>query len=431
MNNFTKTLKNKLSSFGDSYYFYIELVLLFLAVYIRLMLSITAPFGDSPYFSDVMKKLTSEPFFGFYGINDITYPPLFNYLYYLIACLLLACGIPITWKNRIFVFAVKFPCICAEFAMIALVYHIAGQHVKRPQKRLILLFLLLFNPGYVFVTSYVCQVDALYTFFIVLTVYLIMTKHLKAAYFTFAAGIMFKFQTLFIAPVLALAIIEQVILTNFSWKRFFTHLFTGLTAIGCMFLSYLPFIIDLDNLQLASEKMTSNFTNSVSGYGRASTNAYNFWTLLGYNLEYDSNYLGFFSCFTWGTLFIVLIVVICCILFFYSNRQPWIYPALTAFMVSGIFCFSMRMMARYLYPAVILLYLAYAGYPGKKRLRCSLLFALAFFANVWCDYMVYPYAAYRKDLILPYILSAFMLGCFGYSVYVLIRESRQDESIMK
>ncbi len=415
-------IKRKILSFVEKNYFYLELLMLFISLYLHLMLSIVTPTGDSVYFSDIMTKLTTKPFYGFYVNAGITYPSLFNYVYYLIARSLLAFGVPLIWQNRIFVFAVKFPCICAEFAMTALVYRTAKKYVTDIFRRLLLLFLLLFNPGYLFVTAYICQVDALYTFFVLLTVYLIMTEHLKASYFSFAAGILFKFQTVFIGPILILGIIKQVILTDFSWKRFFSHLFTGLFAICCMILSYIPFIYDFGHTQLADGGLSSNLTSSVIGYSRASTNAYNFWTLLGYNLKYDSNYWGPFTCRTWGTFFIVLLVIVCCILFFQKKENPTIYPALAALLVSGIFCFSMRMMSRYLYPAIILLFLACAKKPSKQRYISAILFSLSFFANVWCDYMLYPYTAYHTDLVLPYVLSAFMLICFGYSVYVLIRE---------
>lgn len=401
--------------------FFLELSILFLSIYLHLYLAVLTPNGDSVYFSNIMTRLTEEPFFGFYERTGITYPPLFNYTFFCLGKLLQLLHIPFNWRFRSFIFCIKLPGILCEFLMALIIYRTARKYLTE-NKRYLSLFLILVNPGYLMVTSYISQIDALYSFFVLLTLFLIANRHLKTAYFTFAAGILFKFQTLFIGPVLLLAIIEQVILHDFSPRRFFTHLFAGLSAIACMVLSYIPFLYDFHVGLSAQMGLTHNFTSSVEGYGRASTNAYNFWTLLGYNLKYDSEYFGPLPCRVWGIIFIVLLVMLCGVFFFFAVRtdrrhlcRPLaasLYPMFAAFIVSGIFCFSMRMMARYLYPAVVLLIYAYALKPTKKRLFCTLSFSVAFFLNVWCDFMVYPYAEYRKELILPYLISFYMLGCF-------------------
>lgn len=401
--------------------FIIELTILSLSIYLHLFLAILTPYGDSVYFTSVLNHLVDGEFFGFYDRMGITYPPLFNYLFYLLANLLRLLGLPFDWRLRPFIFAIKLPGILCEFLMTALIFRSINKKFCSSQRPTVL-FLILLNPGYLLVTSYICQVDALYSLFVLLTVWCIVNKKLKTGYFCFAAGILFKFQTLFVAPILIFAIIDQVILHDFSWKRFFSHLFTGLTAISCMILCYLPFIYDFKSGSSGEHSLTYNFTSSVTGYGRSSTNAYNFWTLLGFNLKYDSNSFGPFSCSTWGTIFIICIVVFACILFVKNSFDSDIYPLLAAFLVSGIFCFSVRMMARYLYPAIVLLIFAYALKPSLKRFFCTLLFSLAFFLNVWCDYLVYPYTAYHKGLVLPYVISAFMLLCFFLLSYTLVTE---------
>lgn len=426
--------------------FYLELFIFFLSLYLHLFLAVLTPNGDSVYFVNIMTHLTEEPFFGFYDRTGITYPPLFNYTFFLLGKLMLFLQIPFNWRFRSFIFCIKFPGICCEFLMAFIIYQAAKKYLPET-KRSIPLFLILMNPGYLLVTSYISQVDALYSFFVLLTVCLIVNRRLKTAYFTFAAGILFKFQTLFISPILILAIIEQVLLHNFSPKRFFTHLFTGLSAIACMVLSYLPFLYDFHTGISTQMGLTYNFSSSVEGYGRASANAYNFWTLLGYNLRYDSEYFGPFPCRAWGTFFIALLMVLCGVFFilatgircrfpvlrnFFGNYSSvfrlfdiHLYPLFAAFMVSGIFCFSMRMMARYLYPAVVLLVYAYALKPTRKRLACAVSFSVAFFLNVWCDFMVYPYAAYRRNLVLPYLISFYMMGCFIGLVYTIINEIKE------
>ena len=89
--------------------FMIELFVLFLSVYLNLFLALLTPTGDSVYFSSVMTRLTENGFFGFYDNAGITYPPLFNYVFFVLAKFLTALGIPLKWSYRAFVFGVKLP----------------------------------------------------------------------------------------------------------------------------------------------------------------------------------------------------------------------------------------------------------------------------------------------------------------------------------
>lgn len=414
------------SNISSKKIFAAELIILFISIYLYLYLSILVPNGDSVFLTTIIPVLTDNDFSGFYDHGLIIYPPLFNYLYYVIGKILILLNIPISWAYRSFIFVVKLPGICCVFLMALLIYK-SAQKCLPENKRVLALYLILLNPGYFLVTSYICQFDALYSFFVLLTIYLIVGKHLKASYFAFAAAILFKFQALFIGPVLIFAIIDSVILKDFSWKRFFSHLIVGLSAIACMILSYLPFMNLSDTRSVDEQPFVTNFTSSVSGFGRASTNAYNFWTLVGKNLIYDSRKFGPFSCLTWGIIFIILIVGLCTFFFIKGDRNTALYPLLAALMVAGIYCFSVRMMARYLYPALALLYFGYAIKPSRNRYICSVLFSVGFFLNTWGDYMLYPYADYTPQLVFPYVASAFMLFCFVFLVYTLICETTKGD----
>ncbi len=406
--------------------FYIELAILSVSIYLHLFLAVLTPTGDSVYFSEVMTKLTEENFYGFYQRIGITYPPLFNYFFYLIGQLLHLFNIPFDYSLRLFVFIIKLPGIISEFLMAAIIYRIAKKYISEGQ-RAIALFLILLNPGYLFITSYICQIDALYTLFMILTVYLIINRKLKLSYFCFAVAILFKFQTIFITPILIFAIIDQVILHDFSWKRFWSHLITGLSAIACMALSYLPFIYNFQTGEISEGGIAYNFTTSIASYGRTSQNAYNFWTLIGYNMTAHSETFGPFTCNTWGTLFIILIVILCTFFYLRNRNDVTLYPMLATLLISGTFCFAVKMMARYLYPAVGLLVLAYVMKPTLKRFICAVTHSVAFFLVVSFDYMVYPRQIYTKDLILPYFISFYVIACFGFLVYTIGSENRSHE----
>lgn len=403
----------------------IEACIVGVSVYLYLLLGILTATGDSYFFASVIRRFTSDtPFSGFYTGDGITYPPLFNYLYYLLAQLLKLANVPVSYTNEAFVLAVKLPGILCVFIMALLLYRYAKKNLPNGQTILVLLFTLL-NPAYLLLNAYICQIDALYTLFMLLTVMLVCEHRLKLSYFTFGAAVLCKFQTIFITPVIIYAVIEEVFFQSFSWKKFLQHLGAGLSAIFCMFLSYLPFVWNFDAMTFYEGGVLINFTSSLKSYGFATQNTYNFWTLTGYN-SYDENlYFGPLTCKCWGTIFIILLVLLCSILFFRHKNTPGLYPMLGAVLVSGTTCFATRMMTRYLYPAIPLLIFGFLQKPVRGRFFCVLCFTILLFLLNIFSYLIYPLDQYSPQLILPRIISIYMLGCFCFLIYTIVKEPCQ------
>lgn len=402
-----------------------ELVIISISLYGYLYLTIIAPFGDAPDFQKMMEQLLENGFFGMYEHGGITYPPLFQYLFFLLGKVMVLFHVPIDATKPAFSFCVKLPCILCVFLMAYLVYRTVQKYAEG-RKRILILFLILWNPGYLFVTGYVCQVDALYVFFLVFTVWLLMEGRLRCSYFIFAMAILCKFQAVFITPVIAFAVMDQVILKDFSGKRFFSHLGAGMAAIGCMVLSYVPFSLRISTGEVTAGGFGSNFTGTIAGFGKASQNAYNFWTLVGYNEIPQTEMFGIFSCRTWGSIFLVLLVLLSVFFYIKGKKDVSMYPMLAALLVSGTFCFAVRMMSRYLYAAPVLLGLGYARKPTGKRLANAVLMSICFYLGTTVEYLVYPWRTYERGMIVPSLLSAFSIFCFCFLVYTIWSEIRDD-----
>lgn len=402
-----------------------RLAIVSVSIYLNLFLSVLSPIGDTSDFIAMMEKLTEQGFYGYYQGRGIQYPPLFQYLFYLMAQGMRLAGIPFDRTLRLYVFCVKLPCIICIFLIAFLTYKTVKKHAKEGHE-IIILFLTLLNPGYFLVTSYVCQVDALYICMMALTVYLITNRRLKLSYFSFAAAVLFKFQAVFITPVLIFAILDQVILHDFSRKRFCSHLLAGMSAIAFMAVSYIPFIYDFHTGETASGGFAHNFTNSIQSFGKASQNAYNFWTLTGYNEVPHAKLFGPFSCHTWGTVFIILLVLLSIRLWYGRKAEISMYPMLGALLVCGTYCFAVKMMSRYLYPALPLLFLGYALKPSRKKLVSAISLSAAFFLVTGFDYLVYPWRSYTKELVWPYIISFYVILCFLFLVYTIWSEKPSD-----
>lgn len=400
-----------------------EAVIFGLSIYLNLLLGILTATGDSYFFVRLIRRFTESdaPFAGFYANEGIYYPPLFNYIYYIISGFVKLFHIPISYTSEPFLLVMKLPGILCEFFMAGLLYRYAKKRLPHGQTIPVLLLTLL-NPAYLLITSYICQIDALYVFFMLLTVMLVCERRLKLSYFTFAAAILCKFQTIFITPVMICAVIQEVFLTGFSPKKFRQHVLAASSAIFCMFLSYLPFVWDASSGTFYEGGILINFTNSLKSYGLASQNTYNFWNLMGYNYLSEKLYFGPFTCEVWGAIFIVLLVLLCSVLFYLSRGRTDIYPMLGAVLVSGTVCFATQMMSRYLYPAVPFLILGYVLKPTRRRFLCALAFTIALFLLNSFNYLVYPADQYSVRLVLPKIISVYVLGCFGFLVDTILRE---------
>lgn len=406
---------------NQNYLFVMQLVILSVSLYLNLWISVSSGFGDTASFVDMMEKLATDGFFGLYSGGGIQYPPFFQFLFWAMAHGMKAMGIPFRTDLRLYIFCVKLPGIVCEFLTAGLLYKMAKKYASEEQG-VIALFLCLLNPGVLLTTAYVCQVDMLYVFWMVLTVYLLIEGRLKTAYFAFAAAVLFKFQAVFITPVIFYAVINHVFLNDFSWKRFFEHLTAGLLAIGMIVGSYVPFVYDFKTGETINGGFISNFSNTTAGFGAATQNACNFWMLLGYNEVSQTELFGFLSCQTWGKLFIVTLVLLSFCLFCRYKKDVTAYPMLAALLVYGTWCFAVRMMERYMYAAIFLAYLGYVCRPGKKRLGCAVLVSAAYILQVGYSYVAYPWVSYHEGLVAPRVLAFFMVICFGCFVYAVWSE---------
>lgn len=400
------------------------LLIMTVALFLRLPCTVLSHDGDLRYFMDASEEFLTQGFFGFFSRWHIVYPPFFEYLLFLIGKISSFLGITFVFGSKLTTFIFKIPGIICDLLTGFTLYHITAKQQSR-DLALTLSLLYLFSPVTILDSAYIGQVDSIYSLFTLLTVYLICAKRLEWSYFTFAAGFLFKYQIIFITPVLIFGIIHQVILTDFSWKRFFHHLWTGLAAIGCILLSYLPFLYQPSTGEFRPGDFFLTFGNSLGSYGRASLNAYNFWTLMGYNLVDENTAFGPFSCRTWGTIVIIALVCASIALFLKYRRDTSAYPMIGVFLIFGMYCFSTKMMGRYLFPALGLLFLGFVLKPNRQRFLCALFPTNLLFCCIVLDYLYYPYSAYRPKLLMPRIMSILVLGCFGFLVWTMVGEIRE------
>ena len=373
------------------------IMLAFAAFIFRIILGIIyRGFGvDISCFMGWSSAVYEHGFGEFYNLEIFTdYPPGYMYVLWVIG-----------WIRDIFnmtsdtaiVLLLKLPSIICDILMGGIIYRIAREKATE-FKSLFASVLFMFNPAIFINSSLYAQVDAVLGILVLLTVYFIYKKKLIPSYFTFCIGFLVKPQMAFIAPVLLLAIIEQVFLhrdyKNYEerkkfWKDFFINLGSGLLAIGSLVLLAYPFGL---------ETVFNQYTETIESYPYVSVNAYNFWTMLGQNWVFqDTEMLGL-PMKTWGTIFIcavfALVFVYWLISIIRKQKDTSKYFFMGALSIIGICTMSVRMHERYMFPAIALL-LAFAVLrPSVESFSLYGIMSVIHFANVSHILFWYPKSGY-------------------------------------
>ncbi|MCW4044275.1 MAG: glycosyltransferase family 39 protein [Candidatus Bathyarchaeota archaeon] len=125
-----------------------------------------------------------------------------------------------------------------------------------------------FNPAVIFNSAVWGQFDAIYTFFLLLSLILLFNSKPKLSAAVFAIGLLTKPQGIALAPLIIF-----IILRNYGWRTLVTSL---VTATATVFAVILPFewsnpVTFLWNI----------YFGAYSGYGVTTANAFNLWAIGG------------------------------------------------------------------------------------------------------------------------------------------------------
>ena len=306
----------------------------------------------------------------FYSAEVFTdYPPGYMYILWLIGAL--RSIFQIEYGSVAHLLLLKLPSIFSDLACGFLLYREAARRCSHRQVYF-LCAAYLFNPAVILNSSLWGQVDSVFTLCLACMVLFLVKGMLAPSYVAFFAALLLKPQALFLAPILFLGVLDQVILRNFSLANLLRNLAYGIMTFCGAGLICVPFGL---------ENVWSQYFSTVESYPYASVNAYNFWALTGLNwVSQDNTFMGL-PYYSYGYCAIVLAVTVALVLGIKNRRDRKKYPALSAFLLISIFMFSVRMHERYLYPAMFFLLLAYVYKPAYRLFLCYSGFSLLHFFN--------------------------------------------------
>lgn len=305
----------------------------------------------------------------FYTRTWCDYPPFNIYLFWVFGLLAKSLSL---FGTSLFTYVMKLPPNLFDMATAFLIFTFVRKRLDF-KMALLATALYAFNPAVIFNAAVWGQFDAIYTFFLVLSLMLALASKPELSAITFTLGILTKPQSIALLPLIAFLIFKK------GCRRLLTSLLAGAATI---FVVILPFewsnpITFLSNI----------YFGAYGGYEVTSANAFNMWALGG--LWVPDGYLFILGWILFGA-FIAFILYVLNTRFDASGELLVLFSAFMS--LFGFFMLPTRIHERYLFPAISMLASMFP-FIKKTRILYVVLTATVFVNISYVLYWLNVYAA--------------------------------------
>lgn len=330
----------------------------------------------------------------------LDYPP--GYLYVLVFLEKLRLLLRLPMESQAYSLLIKMPSILADLFCGGAVLLLAQRKLGE-KSALLLSGAYLFCPAVFLNSAQWGQADSFCTAILLGSLLLLCQERYIPSAVLYGLSIACKPQMFIFAPLYLFFALK---------RRQFGMLGLGvLLAVGTLLLTALPFTQDFNFLWLLER-----YQSTLDYYSFYSVNAYNFWSLIGWNWKALPAGLAGDALDLLGA---VIATVLCGVWVFRAKSRAVVFycPAL---LMAAMYAFSVKMHERYLFPALLFLLLSFVFTQDKGMLRAFALCAVAHYANV--AYVLWQfreyYNSYNPNTGLTLALSALQLAALGYAVWV-------------
>jgi Gpi18-like mannosyltransferase len=271
----------------------------------------------------------------FYSNTWCDYPPFNIYFFWIFGLLAKSLSL---FGTSLFTYVMKLPPNLFDMATSVLIFAFVRKHLDF-KMALLTTALYALNPAVIFNAAVWGQFDAIYTFFLVLSLMLALASKPELSAVTYTLGILTKPQSIALLPLIAFLILRKK-----GWRRLLTSILAGAATIFTVIIPFewsnpITFLGDI-------------YLGAYGGYAYTSINAFNMWALGGLWVP-DGNLfiVGWilFGAFTVLTLYVLhkrLSV---------SNEALVLFSAFM--LLFGFFMLPTRIHERYLFPAISIIVL--------------------------------------------------------------------------
>lgn len=330
----------------------------------------------------------------------LDYPP--GYLYVLVFLEKLRRLLRLPMESQAYSLLIKMPSILADLFCGGAVLLLAQRKLGE-KSALLLSGAYLFCPAVFLNSAQWGQADSFCTAILLGSLLLLCQERYIPSAVLYGLSIACKPQMFIFAPLYLFFALKR--------RRFGILGLGVLLAVGTLLLTALPFTQDFNFLWLLER-----YQSTLDYYSFYSVNAYNFWSLIGWNWKALPAGLAGDALDLLGA---VIATVLCGVWVFRSKSRTVVFycPAL---LMAAMYAFSVKMHERYLFPALLFLLLSFVFTQDKGMLRAFALCAVAHYANV--AYVLWQfreyYNSYNPNTGLTRALSALQLAALGYAVWV-------------
>jgi Gpi18-like mannosyltransferase len=283
----------------------------------------------------------------FYTRTWCDYPPFNIYFFWFFGLLAKSLSL---FGTSLFTYVMKLPPNLFDMATAFLIFAFVRKRLDF-KMALLAIALYAFNPAVIFNAAVWGQFDAIYTFFLVLSLMLALASKPELSAVTFTLGIFTKPQGIALAPLIAFLILKKY---RLEWRRLLTSLIAVATTV---FVVIIPFEWSNPVTFLANI-----YFGAYGGYAYTSVNAFNLWALGGLWIL-ETPILFAIGWISFGALAVFVLYVLHK-RFGASGELLVLFSAFILFF--GFFMLPTRIHERYLFPALSVLALMF---PFLKKTR--------------------------------------------------------------
>ncbi len=289
----------------------------------------------------------------FYNDYWCDYPPFNIYFFWIFGNLANALS---AFSSNLFLYIIKLPANLFDMATAALIFLLARRHVSFKLSTLALI-LYAFNPAVIFNAAVWGQFDAIYTFFLVLSLVLILKPQPKwtvLAVVAFMLGVLTKPQSIALAPLIAYLVLRKF---RANWKGLVGSF---AAAVATVFAVIAPF--EWSN---PIEFVASKYFGAYGGYPYTTLNAFNIW---GFGGMWVSDVEGILTPYVigWVAFAALSAFTLYMVHKHYADKNDAIVIFAAFVLFFGFFMLPTRIHERYLFPAMAMLALLF---PLLKKTR--------------------------------------------------------------
>ena len=280
-------------------------------------------------------KFGLRPFYNV--VRWVDYPPFNVYIFWFFGSIAKELSL---FGSNLMIYIIKLPPNIFDLATSILIFIFVR---KRSDLKMALIATALyaFNPAVIFNAAIWGQFDAIYTFFLVLSLVLILESRPKLSAIAFILGILTKPQSIALAPLIIFLIFKK-----YNWRGLITSI--GV-AVVTVFAVILPFEWTNNN---PVTFLSDIYFGAYSNYPYTTFNAFNIWGFGGI-AKLDTTFFLFTNLYIIGWMMFTTLVAFT--LYFVYKRlvvSEELVVLFSAFLLFfGFFMLPTRIHERYLFPA--------------------------------------------------------------------------------